>query len=66
MTRNTYKVVFDDYSELSITAFNAIEASILAQAKRIEAGKPYAVRFVEVAYGAYDARKAAPHLEVVR
>lgn len=66
MKKNLYKVVFESYEEIKVSAFNAIEASILAQAKRIESNKPYTVRYVERMsdYGAFEAVSVA-RLEVI-
>lgn len=53
--KTEYKVIFDDYSETKVSANTALEAKILAQAKRIEAGKPFAVRGIGCmdGYGEY-------------
>ena len=65
--KTEYKVIFDDYSETKVSANTALEAKILAQAKRIEAGKTYAVHSVEIVneYGVYEALDI-PHFETVR
>lgn len=53
--KTEYKVIFDDYSETKVSANTHLEAKILAQAKRIVAGKPFAVRSMEHAdiYGLF-------------
>jgi len=68
MKRNLYKVVFTTYDELTVSAFNAVEAQIVAQAKMIEANRPYCVRYVEVqnAYGDFVAIGGAARLEAVK
>jgi hypothetical protein len=45
--KNTYKVVFVTYDELTVTARDDDEAKILAQAKIIESNRPYTIRWVE-------------------
>lgn len=65
--KTEYKVIFDDYSEIKVSANTHFEAKILAQAKRIEAGKPFYVRSVGCLddCGEFVAVDVA-HLEAVR
>lgn len=65
--KTEYKVIFDDYSETKVSANTALEAKILAQAKRIETGKPFDVRCIgqRDSYGEFVAVDVA-HLEAAR